>query len=63
MPFAFSRSNDDHRLFEKLSLEGFQCGLSRRTFLASVTTLARHFSISILTGSRVSGGATIKRLL
>ena len=25
---------DDHRLFEKLSLEGFQCGLSWRTILA-----------------------------
>lgn len=26
--------DDDHRLFEKLSLEGFQCGLSWRTILA-----------------------------
>jgi len=27
--------NDDHRLFEKLSLEGFQSGLSWRTILAN----------------------------
>ncbi|HEY2123481.1 MAG TPA: DNA-3-methyladenine glycosylase I [Chthoniobacterales bacterium] len=26
--------SDDHRLFEKLSLEGFQSGLSWRTILA-----------------------------
>src|SRR5690349_6093230 len=35
--------SDDHRLFEKLSLEGFQAGLSWRTILAKRTSFRAAF--------------------
>ena len=39
--------SDDHRLFEKLSLEGFQSGLSWRTILAKRQNFRSAFHDSI----------------
>ena len=45
---------DDHRLFEKLSLEAFQSGLSWRTILAKRENFRRALPASISIASPVS---------